>query len=104
VDYLRRTGLAGRVVTPEDRDDPSWIVSGRIRRFEQVRAGTASRAHVAMELSLRVRSQRSLRVQGVYEATRPAAGPSAREGAEAMGAALGEIFEAFVADLRAALP
>lgn len=101
VDYLRAAGVAERVVTPELRDDPRWLVAGRIERFERM-AGDGGGAAVRLELSLRERGGGPPLVYGVYEATRGADGDSNAAAIGALGAAVGEAFEAFVADVDAA--
>lgn len=102
IDYLRDGGIAERVVRTEDRDEPVWIVSGRILRFERVRGG-ADGATVDLELSLRRRAERAPIVRGRYEASEPASSDSAAASADAMGRALDAAFSAFVAEIAAAL-
>ena len=102
VGYLRAAGVAGRVVTPELREDPRWVVTGRILRFERV-AGGGGAAAVTVELALRERASGPPRVHGVYEASRRAGADSAPAAIEALGLAVGEAFAAFVADVEAEL-
>jgi len=103
VDYLRAAGVAERVVTPELRDDPRWLVAGRIERFERVAGGGGGgAAAVSLELSLRERGAGPPLVYGVYQATRRADGDSNAAAIQALGAAVGEAFAAFVADVDAA--
>jgi len=98
VDYLRAAGLAERVVTPELRDEPRWLVEGRIHRFERV-AGAGGAAAVRLELVLRERDAGPPRVHEVYRVTRAAADDSAAAAIEALGLAVGEVFAAFVSDV-----
>jgi cholesterol transport system auxiliary component len=101
VGYLRAAGLAERVVTPELRDQPRWIVSGRIQRFERV-VGAGGSVAVSLELFLRDGGGGPPRVDRVYEVTRPAPGDSTAAAIEALGTATGEAFAAFTADVEAA--
>jgi ABC-type uncharacterized transport system auxiliary subunit len=101
--YLRRAGLAERVVVPERRDRVGWIVSGRVERFERVIGAGGDRVSVSIELALRRPDERQLRVQGVYELTEPASGGTPEAAVDAFGRAVGRVFAAFVADVEAAL-
>lgn len=102
VGYLRAAGLADRVVTPELRDEPRWLLSGRIQRFERV-VGAGGAVAVTVELFLRDNEGGGpSRVDRVYAVTRPAPGGSAVAAVEALGAAVGEVFADFTADVDAA--
>jgi ABC-type uncharacterized transport system auxiliary subunit len=99
VGYLRAGGVADEVVTPEQRAQADWFVSGRIERFEWVAGGSGA---VRVELSLRAREDRAPRVLGVYDATRRAASDDARAVAAALGEATGAVFDAFLRDVAGA--
>ena len=104
IGYLRAGGLAERVVTPEQRDDPRWIVSGRIQRFDWVRGGGGGgAAAIVIDLALRGRDDGSLRLQHTYRSTHVASADDASAVAEALEIAVGEVFGSFVADLETAL-
>jgi ABC-type uncharacterized transport system auxiliary subunit len=103
VDYLRAARAAERVVVPELRDEPRWIVAGRLHRFERV-AGGGGAAAVSLELSLRPAGGGPPRVHGVYAVERPASADSAAAAIEALGVATGEAFARFLADVEAAQP
>jgi ABC-type uncharacterized transport system auxiliary subunit len=101
VEHLRAGGVADEVVTPEQRADADWLVSGRIDRFEWVEGGAGA---VRVELSLRAHGDRAPRVHGTYEATRRAASDDARAAAAALGEATGAVFDAFLRDVAAVAP
>ena len=102
IGYLRAGGLAERVVTPEQRDDPRWIVSGRIQRFDWVRGG-GSAGTLVIDLALRGRDDGSPRIQASYRATQEARSDDASAVADALEVAAGEVFGSFVSDVEAAL-
>lgn len=96
VEHLRAGGVADEVVTPEQRAEADWFVSGRIDRFEWVAGGAAA---VRVELSLRGRGDRAPRVHGTYDLTRRAASDDATAAAAALGEATGAAFDAFLRDV-----
>ena len=100
--YLRTGRLAERVVTPEQRDDPRWIVSGRLQRFDWVRGGGGAGVLV-VDLALRASDDGAPRFQHSYRATHDARADDAAAVAEALEIAVGEVFQAFVLDVEAAL-
>ena len=99
-DYLRRSG-AERVVTPELRVEPDFVVSGRIRGFEQVR-GSPGFARAALELAVTDRKGGRLLLLKTYAAEPRTSGESVAEAAAQMSAAIEQIYAQFVRDLATA--
>lgn len=95
--FLERANAAQRVVGPELRVPPDYVVRGRVRRFEHV-IGTD---RVAVELQLGLVSARDgrLALMNTYTAEAATPGPGAAGAAEATSRAVSEILERFVADL-----
>jgi len=52
VTYLRASKIADSVVTPEMRLEPQYVMTGRIRKLEQV-LGSPNRTRLELEISLR---------------------------------------------------
>lgn len=52
VTYLRQAGIAKSIVTPEMRLDPDHVLSGRIRKLEQI-IGSRNATAIEIEVSLR---------------------------------------------------
>lgn len=104
-EYLRRSGIAGQVVTPRFRVRPDVDVQGRIGRLEQVlESGGAAQAVVEVELGAeRVGRDGGLVLLRTYRAEVPVASPDAAAATEAMRRALSDIFARFTADLAQAL-
>lgn len=104
-DHLRATGLFEQVVTPRFRVRPDVEVQGRIARMEQILDGNGG-ARVVVELELG--AQQTGRGMGLllldtYRVEAPAVDASPGAAAEAMRAALQDIFVRFTADLAAAM-
>jgi cholesterol transport system auxiliary component len=95
--YLAAAGLADRVVTPELRVLPDWVLRGKVRRFEQI----ADRSEAVVELELAVVSARDGRLVllQTYTARMPAASERVEDAARAMEKGVAEIFARFLADL-----
>lgn len=102
IERLRAGAVADRVSAPGRQDDAAWIVSGRIDRFERI-VGGGDGAAVAVELSLLHRADRRVVVSERYEATRGAHDGSVESAVEALGVAVAEVVDAFLADVEAAL-
>lgn len=101
--FLRAKRVAAQVVTPELRLEPDYVVSGKLRRFEQITGGSG-RVVVEMELALKDMKGDRLVRQGSYRVTAPTADLRVSTAVRAMGKAVDEIFQRFLADLRAAKP
>jgi ABC-type uncharacterized transport system auxiliary subunit len=72
VDYLRRSGLARSVVTPDLRLRPDFQVRGRIKRLERLLGSGASLVSVELELGLIELAEDRLLVLDSYAVDLPA--------------------------------
>jgi len=98
VSYLRQAGVATAVVTPEMRLEPDFVLTGRIKRLEQVR-GNPSKVLISLELALRDRREDRLLQVKTYRMEGQTAGPGVAAAAAALNSGLAEIFARFVADV-----
>ena len=99
VSYLRSSGVAKRVVTPEMRVSPDYTIGGRILRLETVRDDKPIGA-VTFELTLRRQSDGELLVLDEYRAEIPSAKNGIETDVGAIEQAVNEAFASFVADIR----
>jgi len=99
VDYLRAAGVATTVVTPAVRVDADYLIDGRIQRFEQLIGADGSRVVVEIELVLTRVEGRALLLLGSYREEREAPSSRVADAIQAFDAAVGAIFERFVAEL-----
>lgn len=99
VSYLRSSGVAKRVVTPEMRVSPAYTIGGRILRLETVR-GNKPIGAVTFELTLRRQSDGELLVLDEYRAEIPSAKNGIETDVGAIEQAVNEAFANFVADIR----
>ena len=102
-DHLRAAGVAEQVVTPDAGAGEDWQVNGHLRQLYQVLGGAPS-VRVDLELRLRRAQGADLVAQKIYSATAPAGDDTPEAAARAFSLAIGEVFERFTADLRAAAP
>jgi ABC-type uncharacterized transport system auxiliary subunit len=100
VDYLRRSGVAQAVVTPELRISSDFEVLGRIKRLERLLGGGAPQVSVELELGLIGRAQNRLLVLDSYAVELPAEDTSIKSSITAVNQAVAEIFDRFLADAR----
>ena len=98
VDYLRHSGLAEAVITPELRLRPDYEVSGRIRRLERLLGGGPPRVIAEIELAMVESARKQLIVIETYAAEVPSADASVEASVLALNRALADIFERFLAD------
>ncbi len=98
VDYLRASGLARSVVTPDLRIKADYEVNGRIKRLERLLGGGPARVVVELELSLVARTKNELIVIGTYSAEAIADNDAVESSVLALNQALGQVFERFLAD------
>jgi cholesterol transport system auxiliary component len=98
VDYLRATGLAQSVITPELRIRPDYEVTGRIKRLERLLGGGPPRVIAELELALVATERSRLLVVETYTAEAVSADDSVEASVLALNHALAEIFEHFLAD------
>lgn len=99
VAYLRSTGIARNVVTPELRVEPEFIVSGRIIKFEQ-NVGAPGRVLVELELGLKeTNTDRLVHVKAYRaETSTPEAAPG--KTIAAFSQSVTQIYKQFVDDIR----
>lgn len=96
--YLRSSGVATRIVTPEVRIEPDYIISGKIRRFEQVR-GSPTKVVVEFELALkRMRDERLLRLD-TERIELESRDETVGAAVAAISTAVSQIFEKFVSNI-----
>ena len=100
VDYLRQSGVARAVVTPDLRIPPAFEVLGRIKRLERLLGGRGARVSVELELGLIGRAEGRLLVLDSYAVERPAADTSIDSSITALNLAVAEIFGRFLSDAR----
>ena len=103
IKILRSAGVAQSVVTSELRVEASYGVSGRIRRFEQVR-GTAKQVLAEIEINLtQLVSERLLLIKS-YRVVKTAKDDSVDAAVAALGESIQEIFDRFIEDIKANPP
>jgi ABC-type uncharacterized transport system auxiliary subunit len=94
---LRLAGVAGTVVTSDERLRPDYELGGRILELER-RLDDPPRVALELELSLTRRSDRALLLQRVYREERPAES-GVPDAVRAFDQALGALLRRLVADL-----
>lgn len=100
VRVLRDANVAPVVVTSEQRADPAYVVSAKLRRMEQVIRRGNPMVALSMEFSLRRERDGKLLLLQVYEVEREAQDLTMPGTVQAMNAALTDVYAAFVRDLR----
>jgi ABC-type uncharacterized transport system auxiliary subunit len=102
VAYLRRSGVAGLVVTPDMRLRADYQVSGKARRLERLLGGGPPRVFVEIELALLRLSDERVLVVDTFTAEEPAGDDSVEAAIIALNRATAEIFERFLSQIRGA--
>jgi ABC-type uncharacterized transport system auxiliary subunit len=102
VTYLRRSGVASLVVTPDTRVHAEYQISGKAKRFERLVGGGGSKVVVEIEFALLRFSDDALLVVDTYSAEEAAAGDSIEESILALNRATARVFDAFLSDVRLA--
>ena len=100
VTYLRTSGVAREVVTPELRLEPDFVMTGKILRLEQVR-GNPPKVAAKIEVALRDRTEDRLLLVRTYEIENEVAGPGVGDAVVGLNAAVSEIYGRLVADISA---
>jgi len=100
VAYLRRSGVAGLVVTPDTRVRSDYRVSGKARRLERQLGGGPPRVFVEIELALLRVSDETLLVVESYTAEEPAADDSVEAAIVALNRATARVFDRFLSQVR----
>ncbi len=98
VAYLRAAGAAARIVTPDLRADPEYVLTGRIKRLEQV-LGSPSGAMVELELALRRTADATVMLVETYRVEAKAKSATVAAAVTAINGAVAEIYAKFAADL-----
>ena len=96
--YLTEAGAADRVITPETRVEPDFVLQGRIVRLERVLGGPAPRVNVELEISVVRERGRRLVLLARYEEEEVAEGDGIEAAVLAFDRALTRILQRFVAD------
>ena len=98
VDYLRASGLAEAVITPDLRVRPDYEITGRLKRFERLLGGGPTRVVAEVELALVETAPKQLLMVETYSAEVAAGNDSVEASVRALAQALTRIFERFLAD------
>jgi len=101
VQRFRASHLAGTITDDDDGPAPSFVISGRIVRFEERLAPAGPSAEAELELEVTRPGQAAPLFSKTYSATQAAASDSMDAFAVAMGQALEQIYVAFSKDLMA---
>lgn len=96
---LRASRLAPTIVDDGHGQDPVFVVSGRVLKFEQSLAAGTAHADVELELQIAGAGQRRPLLRKTYRAVEPAADRSMAAFVQSMGRALDRIYAAFSNDL-----
>ncbi|MCW8914946.1 MAG: ABC-type transport auxiliary lipoprotein family protein [Magnetovibrio sp.] len=99
VSYLRSSGIAKQVVTPEMRVRPDYTVQGRLIRLDTVH-GTSASGIAHFELALRRERDGKLVVLGEYDTEIPASDDTVKASVAAIDEAVNKVFADFVADIK----
>ncbi len=98
VDYLRASGLAKAVITPDLRVRPDYEITGRLKRFERLLGGGPTRVVAEIELAMIETGRNQLLVIETYSAEIASLDESVEASVIALDQALARIFERFLAD------
>lgn len=95
---LRNSHIADRIVSYDSKVKPDYIVSGNIRRFEQIRGGNP-RVAVEIEIQLTKDGSRTPLILKDYRAVIPVQDSSIHGVAEVFSDALGNVYQQFINDI-----
>ena len=98
--YLKQSGLARAVVTPEMRLRPDFEVIGRIKRLERLLGDGPPRVVAELELTVIETGKDRMVISQNYRAEVTSQNSSVAAAVLAINEALEKIFSAFVADIR----
>jgi ABC-type uncharacterized transport system auxiliary subunit len=102
VDYLRSSGVADKVMTPEMRARPDFAVTGRVEKLERVIDGSNA-GTIEMNLVLRRVEDGKVLVARTYTRNFTPKDGGLTALVEGFSVAAGEIFKSFVGDIAAQL-
>lgn len=94
---LRRSNMAGQVVTPDLRVPPDWTIRGRLLRFEYVPG--ANKVAARMQLAVVSARDGALVLLDTYSAEPAVQGAGPEAAVAALNRATADILSRFVADL-----
>lgn len=97
--YLRAANAADRVIMPEVRVRPDFLLVGRIIRLERILEGSAPSVVAELELGITRAARGEIVIHETYREQRTADGTGTDEAVRAFDAAITAIFERFVADI-----
>jgi ABC-type uncharacterized transport system auxiliary subunit len=97
VAYLRRSGIAESVVTPEMRIKADYRLAGKAKRLERLIGGGPPRVAVELELVLVRLADGAIVVADSYGIESAAADDSVQASIEALNRATARVFERFLA-------
>jgi len=97
--YLRESGVADRVVDADGQGGAAYRLQLRLLKFEQVHNGDGTGVEVAVEATLSLQEGDSRSWTRVYERSRACAGAGMNDTANAMQAAMTDLFAAMKTDL-----
>lgn len=98
IDYLRQSGLAATVITPDLRIRADYELSGRIKRLDRLLGGGPPRVVAELELALVDSTSKRLILVRSYDAQVRSADESVAASITALNTALARIFESFLTD------
>lgn len=98
IDYLRLSGLAATIVTPDLRVKADYKLSGRIKRLERLLGGGPPRVVAELELALVENTSNRLLLVRNYTAEVRSTDESVATSITAINTALSQIFERFLID------
>ena len=96
VSYLRRSGVARAVVTPDMRVRPDFQISGKAKRLERLLGGGPPRVFVEIELALLRVADETLFVVDAYAEEEPADDDSVEAAIVALNRATARVFDRFL--------
>jgi len=100
VTYLRSAKIAGSVVTPEMRLEPTYVMTGRIRKLEQV-LGSSNGTRLEVEMAVRRIKDGKLLFLKSYNQEAAQTSPGVASAVDALNKSLNVIFSDLLQDLRA---
>ena len=101
VERFRASHLAPTITDDDNGPRPTFVISGRIVRFEESLAAAGARAEVELELEVTRPGQAAPLLSKTYSGAQAAASDSMDAFVLAMGQALEQIYAAFAKDLMA---
>lgn len=98
VAYLRATMRGAQLVTPDMRVEPDYIISGKIRRFEQVR-GSAGKIDLALELAVKRTRDDKMILLKPYAVTVGTSNATVGEAVQRINQGLNAIYAKFLSEI-----